>query len=343
MENEDEYYTSGQIEKMTGITKKALSYYEAKGLISPKCTGENISNNRRLYTEDDIERLKRIVLLQAYGLKLRQIKEVLDNDDADLIAIIQGQIDELRRQQNHLQNLILFAKFVDITGTDFFEGLIAGPQDIDEFADMVRDSPIYLSSINKLQSLTDDEIEAMFDELYDIIDDYVTLDDDQGFRGVEEQIERFCEWWGKNIHPMDEIGYLGFWAIFEDDGLLPLMVEEAGEEMTSGSLQMAAFYVYMKRMMAHTQNLIKQIASESKSDIVLAMTHAEELLQMFAQEMGVHDVGEPEMCEIAQSILGYMANILADEELRKYIDYAGEIDLYEETVEKAKTVAMLME
>ncbi len=343
MENEKEYYTSGQIEKMTGITKKALTNYEKMGLISPKRTGENVSNNRRLFTEDDIERLKRIVIIQAYGPKLKQIKEILDNDDADLIAVIQSQIDDLRRQQNHLQNLILFAKFVDITDTDFFEGLVAGPQDIDAFADMVRDSTIYSSCMNKLQNLTDDEIEAMFDELYDIIDDYLTLDGALGFRGIEEQIDRFCEWWSKNVYSMDEMGYLGFWAVFEDDALIPSMVEEAGEDMTSGNLEMAAFYVYMKRLMVHTQELVMQIALESDRDIVLAMSRVEDLRRMIARKMGAGDVSELEKDSLVLSVLDYMANILADKELVSYIDYSNEIDLHEESVEKTKKVVALMD
>ena len=142
---------------------------------------------------------------------------------------------------------------------------------------------------------------------------------------------------------MDEMGYLGFWAVFEDDALIPSMVEEAGEDMTSGSLEMAAFYVYMKRLMVHTQELVMQIALESDRDIVLAMSRVEDLRRMIAREMGAGDVSELEKDSLVLSVLDYMANILADEELVSYIDYSNEIDLREESVEKTKKVVALMD
>lgn len=106
---------------------------------------------------------------------------------------------------------------------------------------------------------------------------------------------------------------------------------------------MAAFYVYMKRLMVHTQELVMQIALESDRDIVLAMSRVEDLRRMIAREMGAGDVSELEKDSLVLSVLDYMANILADEELVSYIDYSNEIDLREESVEKTKKVVALMD
>lgn len=74
----EDLLTRSEVEKLTGVTIRALEHYEKQGLLCPKRTGENVANNRRLYDEGDLERLKRIVVLAEYGLELAQIREVLD-------------------------------------------------------------------------------------------------------------------------------------------------------------------------------------------------------------------------------------------------------------------------
>lgn len=335
-------WTVGEVEAMTGVTRAMLRDYDEKGLLCPMKTGEGVSNNRKLYTEDDIERLKRIVVLRVYNFSLKEIKAILDDEEADIVGLLEEKIENLKREENRLRNLILFAKFVDITDTELFEGLACGPSDIDAFADMVRETPLYQEGIARIEGYADEELEDVFSELAGIIDDLATLGEEEGFAGVERQIDRFCAWWDERIAPISESGYLGFWAIFEDDSLIPAVVEEVAGEAASGDLQMSAFYVWMKRLAIEVGPRIATVARHAQEDVVLAADEAASVAHEICVRMGVvpeeaadveqaaDDEGMPlasEHIELASSVLDYIAGILEDEELRAYLDPKGAIEL----------------
>lgn len=47
--------TINDVEKITGLTKKSIRYYEEKGLILPK----RLDNDYRSYNEEDVQKLKK--------------------------------------------------------------------------------------------------------------------------------------------------------------------------------------------------------------------------------------------------------------------------------------------
>ncbi|MBO5091202.1 MAG: MerR family transcriptional regulator, partial [Clostridia bacterium] len=58
------------VEKITGLTQKAIRLYESKGLI-------NVSreeNGYRSYTQEDVELLKKIKLFRSVGMAISDIK-----------------------------------------------------------------------------------------------------------------------------------------------------------------------------------------------------------------------------------------------------------------------------
>ena len=62
----------GELAQRVGVTVRTLQYYDQVGLLSPTATD---SQNRRLYSEEDIEQLYRIIILKYLGLTLAEIKE----------------------------------------------------------------------------------------------------------------------------------------------------------------------------------------------------------------------------------------------------------------------------
>lgn len=63
------------IMRATGLTRKAIYYYETIGLINPKKEGEN---SYRCYSNGDVERLKQIKALRFLDLSLENIKKILE-------------------------------------------------------------------------------------------------------------------------------------------------------------------------------------------------------------------------------------------------------------------------
>ena len=88
--------------RKSGLTKKAIEYYETQGLIHPVIR----ENGYREFAEDDIRRLKRIAVLRRLGLSVPDIRQVLtDNNTAVLQAISTRKALELEYAQDKQQLL----------------------------------------------------------------------------------------------------------------------------------------------------------------------------------------------------------------------------------------------
>ncbi|HVI39586.1 MAG TPA: MerR family transcriptional regulator [Anaerovoracaceae bacterium] len=65
-----------EVMKETGLTKKAIYYYENEGLIKPKKDPEN---NYRIYTEEDVRRLITINILRRLDVPIKAIGDIISN------------------------------------------------------------------------------------------------------------------------------------------------------------------------------------------------------------------------------------------------------------------------
>ena len=63
-----------EAEQLLGISKANIRFYEKEGLLAPSRT----ERGYREYTDDDIVRLKQIIILRKLGFSVQQIQEVLD-------------------------------------------------------------------------------------------------------------------------------------------------------------------------------------------------------------------------------------------------------------------------
>jgi len=89
----------GEVAEVTGLTARAIRYYEELGLLEPAAhaTGAN-----RRYDDDDIERLTLIKQLRdVVGLSLAEIQEFLETETArrDLRRQYEATTDPVRRAQ----------------------------------------------------------------------------------------------------------------------------------------------------------------------------------------------------------------------------------------------------
>lgn len=72
-----------EICKLTGLTRKAIEYYQDKGLISPSTK----ENGYREFTEEDLGNLTTIALLRRLGLNIDEIKQVLGSKDRNSVLM----------------------------------------------------------------------------------------------------------------------------------------------------------------------------------------------------------------------------------------------------------------
>ena len=56
-----EYLTVGELARRVGVTVRTIQYYDQQGLLSPSAKGPQ---NQRLYTDDNVQVLYRILTLK---------------------------------------------------------------------------------------------------------------------------------------------------------------------------------------------------------------------------------------------------------------------------------------
>jgi len=86
----------GEVAAATGLTVRTLHHYDEIGLLRP---AERSGAGYRLYADDDVRRLYRIVAFRRLGLSLDEIGALLDGDGAaDPRGLIRAQLARLEQE-----------------------------------------------------------------------------------------------------------------------------------------------------------------------------------------------------------------------------------------------------
>jgi DNA-binding transcriptional MerR regulator/DNA-directed RNA polymerase subunit RPC12/RpoP len=70
-------YTTGEIAKLCGVSVRTVQYYDTRGILTPSELSEG---GRRLYSEEDLQRLKIICFLREMDLPIKSIGELLGDE-----------------------------------------------------------------------------------------------------------------------------------------------------------------------------------------------------------------------------------------------------------------------
>lgn len=95
-----------EVEKQTGISCTNIRYYEQKELLVPQRASDN---NYRVYSNDDIERLKQIKILRMIGISLSEIKEILD-EKISLKDVISVRLNQITEEEENLATVKALCK-----------------------------------------------------------------------------------------------------------------------------------------------------------------------------------------------------------------------------------------
>ena len=101
-------YTTGEIAKLCGVTVRTVQYYDTRGILVPTALSEG---GRRLYSQEDLNRMKVICFLRDLGLPINAISQILAEDDPGSVIMLllkqqaQGIRDEIGERQEKLDRL----------------------------------------------------------------------------------------------------------------------------------------------------------------------------------------------------------------------------------------------
>ena len=98
-----------EVARRTGLTSRALRFYEARGLVAPLRT----YSGRRLYGRGELQRIQQILALKRAGLTLSQIAKLTERGPLDLGALVGAQlklIEERKAELDQARGLLLSIK-----------------------------------------------------------------------------------------------------------------------------------------------------------------------------------------------------------------------------------------
>ena len=102
--------TVTQLARACGLSRTAVLYYESIGLLKAV---RRSAGNYRLYGDHDLERLRQICFYRDAGLKLGDIRSLLDRAHGDAAAVLQrrfvelgAEIERLRDHQRSIARLL---------------------------------------------------------------------------------------------------------------------------------------------------------------------------------------------------------------------------------------------
>lgn len=78
-------YSTGELAKLCNVTVRAVQFYDTKGLLPPT---ELTDGGRRMYTDDDLIKLRLICMLKALGLTLDSIKGVVNSNAPGKVLVL---------------------------------------------------------------------------------------------------------------------------------------------------------------------------------------------------------------------------------------------------------------
>lgn len=159
-----------EVQDKTNLSRKAIEYYEEKGLVHPK----KLENGYRDYSDGDVEVLKKISLLRNLGLSISEIALYLDSKEEVLASILRRKEHELDicEKRKNVLNLIVKGESIDLINEEL--AIIEAQETI--YDKLIRIFPGYFGQLifssYKIflnESLDKDE-EAAFNEYIKFLD-----------------------------------------------------------------------------------------------------------------------------------------------------------------------------
>ncbi len=128
--------TVNEVSKLTGVSIRALQYYDKIGLLKPTKYTES---GYRLYDDTALEMLQQILLFRELEFPLKEIGQILSGPDFDWNKALEQQITLLTMKKEHLENLIDFARGIRLTGGKTMDFSVFDTAQMDAYAKQAKE------------------------------------------------------------------------------------------------------------------------------------------------------------------------------------------------------------
>lgn len=171
--------TVGEVAELAGVTVRTLHHYDELGLLSPSGRSEA---GYRLYSYDDLARLREILIWRTLGFGLTEIASLLDDPDHDRLSALERQRALIEREIDRLGALaaaVDAAIAAHVNGTRLEEKTMFEGFDPSEYEEEARerwgDTDAYRESARRTTQYGEAEWSEIRREVEEIVREMVAL------------------------------------------------------------------------------------------------------------------------------------------------------------------------
>ena len=227
--------TVHEVSKLTGVSIRALQYYDKIGLLKP--TGYTQSGYR-LYDDTAMETLQQILLFRELEFPLKEIKEIISSADFDREKALEQQITLLTMKKEHLENLIGLAHEIRYKGEHTMDFSAFDTSKIDDYTKRAKEqwgnTAEYKESEEKAKDRTKEEEKDVMVQFMQIFAEFGAMKD-QAPDGAEaqSQVKKLQDYITEHFYQCSDEILSGLGQMYAADGEFKENIDRAGGEGTA--------------------------------------------------------------------------------------------------------------
>ena len=227
--------TVNEVSKLTGVSIRALQYYDKIGLLKPTKYTES---GYRLYDDTALELLQQILLFRELEFPLKEIKEILSRPDFNTNRALEQQIILLTMKKEHLENLIRFAREIQLTGGKIMDFSVFDTKKMDEYAKQAKEqwgkTAEYQECQQKAQGRSKEEEKTVMEGFMQLFVEFGKL---KGAKPetyeVQSQVKRLQDYITEHFYKCSKEILFSLGQMYADGGEFTANIDQAGGKGTA--------------------------------------------------------------------------------------------------------------
>ena len=227
--------TVKEVSRLTGVSIRALQYYDRIGLLHPSGHTEA---GYRLYGEADLETLQQILLFRELEFPLKDIRKIIRSPGFDRSKALDQQIGLLKLKKEHIENLIDLAERIKETevGTLSFDAFDTGK--LEKYAAQAKASwgatPAYQEYEKKSKNRTEEETRDISRGLMDIFAEFGAIrNTDPASEAAQALVTKLQEYITKHYYTCTKEILSGLGKMYAAGGEFTRNIDSCGGEGTA--------------------------------------------------------------------------------------------------------------
>jgi DNA-binding transcriptional MerR regulator len=269
----------------TGLTRKAIEYYESKGLIDPI----KEENGYRFFSNNDVKTLKEISLLRKLELSTSEISEILNSKEPNQVLL---QVQETKQlQQSMLQRkVVLLRKLVEgHHPSEINKELEAMEKSLSIKERLLHKFPGYVGKLFILHFGTYLEVPIETTEQEEAYNEVIRFLDNLEEMELSVEIQK----------------------LLNEVTLLMTDLSMNDEEISNWNKEKIEFVNNPKTWIRENKSIIQQYNRIKNTDEFLKFKPLSNRLKQFMQSSGYYNIFIPAMCKLSPDYAKYQEQLLS--------------------------------